>query len=44
MLLWLVVKLRRSLNLPENIPDFILAYFKELNCDRVKTEPDNPTV
>ncbi|MGF2038185.1 MAG: hypothetical protein RMZ43_023195 [Nostoc sp. CmiVER01] len=44
MLLWLVVKLRRSLNLPDNIADVILVCLKEVNCDRVKTEPDNPTV
>ncbi|MCC5649443.1 hypothetical protein LC609_06225 [Nostoc sp. XA013] len=28
--------------LPDNIPDLILVYFNELNCDRFETELDNP--
>ncbi|WP_292778241.1 hypothetical protein [Nostoc sp. NMS9] len=26
-----------------NIPNLMLAYLNELNCDRPETEPDNPT-
>jgi hypothetical protein len=29
-------------DVPDNIPDLILVYFNELNCDRLETELDNP--
>ncbi|MBD2170193.1 HEAT repeat domain-containing protein, partial [Anabaena cylindrica] len=31
-------------DLPENIPDLMLAYLNELNRDRLETEPNNRTV
>ncbi|MCC5601017.1 hypothetical protein [Nostoc favosum] len=31
-----------TIDLPDNIPDFILVYLNELNCDRLENEPSNP--
>ncbi|MEH2246548.1 hypothetical protein [Nostoc sp.] len=33
-----------AVDLPDNIPDLMLAYLNEPNCDRWETEPDNLTV
>ncbi|AFY32265.1 HEAT repeat domain-containing protein [Calothrix sp. PCC 7507] len=33
-----------AIDLPENIPDLMLAYLNELNRDRLATEPNNRTV
>ncbi|MFQ4141498.1 PBS lyase [Chlorogloeopsis sp. ULAP02] len=33
-----------AVDLPDNIPDLMLAYLNELNRDRLETEPDNRTV
>ncbi|MCC5665001.1 hypothetical protein LC653_14000 [Nostoc sp. CHAB 5784] len=30
-----------TIDLPDNVPDFILAYLNELNCDRLENEPNN---
>ncbi|WP_375503782.1 hypothetical protein [uncultured Nostoc sp.] len=40
----IAIKQGNVIDLPENIPDFILAHLNKLNCDRSETEPDNPTV
>ncbi|MEH2327131.1 MAG: hypothetical protein V7K32_26940 [Nostoc sp.] len=36
------LQLGNVIDLAENIPDFIMAYLKQLNCDRLETEPNNP--
>ncbi|MEH1870629.1 MAG: hypothetical protein V7K73_04160 [Nostoc sp.] len=36
------LKLGDVIDLADNIPDFILAYLKQLNCDRLETEPNKP--
>ncbi|WP_219930037.1 hypothetical protein [Nostoc commune] len=38
----ITIKQENVINLPDNIPDLILAHLNQLNCDRLETEPNSP--